>query len=154
MVHCHSHDALRVRMLACTALAGWFAIALTMPLQAEKAPSKTCEASSEWTPFEGRFAPEDRLVNVVHIRADGTLAWNGEPISDGQLQTLTQMTSSFRDRPLLALSNQGADCERARAVRAIIEKAGCDGGVCLIAPNIAVPDIEAPPPSPPPKQER
>lgn len=103
-----------------------------------------CEASEDWTRFDSAVWQRNEIFNLVTVRRNDTIAWNGSPIDDETLSRLMRVVYTMRDRPLTAVKDEGATCERLQTVRNLIAQYGCAHSACLDAPNL-VRRLDSPP---------
>ena len=87
-------------------------------------PVATHSIDVDLTPMEVSIAP-DPISNRVGIGADGTLTWNGSPISDGQLVTLITETKAMPVIPEIRFNpSANASYQRSDDVLKIIKQSG------------------------------
>jgi hypothetical protein len=68
-------------------------------------------------------APRELELNRVTLKSDGSLLWNGSPVSPAELGSLSQRVATFDPRPLTALEiENGTDCDRVRDIRHFIDR--------------------------------
>jgi hypothetical protein len=79
------------------------------------------------TPTEVRVEPTN--LNPVTLKSDGSVRWNGSPISLIVLAQMAYQTTSMNPRPFTILEiDDGTNCSHVRVVRNLIDQqAQCQG---------------------------
>ncbi len=72
------------------------------------------------------------LLNVISVRDDSLIEWNGKPISEATLQTYLKVTSGMNPVPVTQIKfAPKADCETVRRLRALMStNLDCTYGKC------------------------
>jgi hypothetical protein len=137
--------------------------ALVVPGPASAAPSKAvpsariCQVSAKWTPLPGGTAAAKnfgrRVSNWIGVAPDGSMTWNGSPISGERTAQYLSITKMMTPRPALVLNRlPGTDCVRLRAAAALVERsADCGPGLCWPTAGASRLPSPPPPPAPPPR---
>jgi len=67
----------------------------------------------------------DKVRNVVAITADDTILWNGQPVSETELNTLLRETVALRPEPVVELAPDGrASYEESARVLRLVKLSG------------------------------
>ena len=85
-------------------------------------PTKCDLILSGWmTPADARG--DLMLWNRVILRNDGSLRWNGFPVSESVIAQLAHQATTLNPRPITILEiDAGVDCGRVRVIRNLIDQ--------------------------------
>ena len=96
-------------------------------------PSVQCAASPAGWEIQSSGFVVTQAINRVDMKSNGTVLWNGSPVSDEQIAEYITLVASMKPQSFTILSVEpGVDCKRVKMVRQIIDVgANCRrGGLC------------------------
>ena len=73
--------------------------------------------------WESPLSNAQRVENRLRLKANGTLEWNGTRVSESHVAKYAKLLTEVQPQPFTILEiEKGASCERASAIRNLIEQ--------------------------------
>ena len=73
--------------------------------------------------WESPLSNAQRVENRLRLKVNGTLEWNGTRVSEGHVAEYAKLLTEVQPQPFTILEiEKGASCERASAMRNLIEQ--------------------------------
>jgi hypothetical protein len=95
-------------------------LSVAPPLATGAYPEQCGAALPGW---ESPLSNAQRVENRLRLKANGTLEWNGTRVSEGNVAEYAKLLTELQPQPFTILEiEKGASCERASAIRNLIEQ--------------------------------